>query len=138
MIALNTNILVYVEGVYSWDKTERATDLLAQFDAQNLFVPVQVLGELFNVLVRKTTLGAVAARERITYWMNSMTAIQTFPETVAAAMDISVAHQVPSRDAVILVAAQSAGCQLLLSEDFQHDFTWGGVTVVNPFATEPH
>ena len=27
---------------------------------------------------------------------------------------------------------------MLLSEDMQEGFTWGGVTVVNPFADEKH
>ncbi|TIP50920.1 MAG: PIN domain-containing protein, partial [Mesorhizobium sp.] len=29
-------------------------------------------------------------------------------------------------------------CRLLLSEDLQDGFTWGGVTVVNPFASPRH
>jgi len=33
------------------------------------------------------------------------------------------------------VAAENR-CRLLLSEDFQNGFTWRGVTVVNPFATQ--
>jgi len=37
-----------------------------------------------------------------------------------------------------LSAASAAGCRLLLSEDMQEGFTWGGVTVVNPFTDEPH
>ncbi|HWB99103.1 MAG TPA: hypothetical protein VG672_20485, partial [Bryobacteraceae bacterium] len=41
-------------------------------------------------------------------------------------------------DAVILSAASQAGCRLLLSEDLQDGFTWGGVTVVNPFASPRH
>ncbi len=35
-------------------------------------------------------------------------------------------------------AAAEAGCRLLLSEDLQEGFTWGGVTVVNPFAATVH
>jgi len=41
-------------------------------------------------------------------------------------------------DAVILSAAAQAGCRLLLSEDLQDGFTWGGVTVVKPFASPRH
>jgi predicted nucleic acid-binding protein len=39
---------------------------------------------------------------------------------------------------VILSAASQAGCRLLLSEDLQDGFTWGGVTVINPFASPRH
>jgi len=38
----------------------------------------------------------------------------------------------------MLAAAAEAGCRLLLSEDLQEGFTWGGVRVVNPFAAAVH
>ena len=38
----------------------------------------------------------------------------------------------------MLSAAGEARCRLLLSEDLQEGFTWGGVTVANPFAATPH
>jgi len=41
-------------------------------------------------------------------------------------------------DAIVLATAAEAGCQMLLTEDLQAGFTWGGVTVVNPFAVPPH
>jgi predicted nucleic acid-binding protein len=40
-------------------------------------------------------------------------------------------------DAIILVAAAQARCDLLLSEDFHDGFIWGGVTVTNPFGASP-
>ena len=41
-------------------------------------------------------------------------------------------------DALILSVAADHKCRLLLSEDFQHGFTWRGVTVVDPFTSPPH
>jgi predicted nucleic acid-binding protein len=41
-------------------------------------------------------------------------------------------------DAVVLAATSKAGCRVLLSEDLQEGFTWGGVTVVDPFASMRH
>ena len=40
-------------------------------------------------------------------------------------------------DALILAAAERSGCQWLLSEDFQHERTYGTIRVLNPFLTEP-
>jgi predicted nucleic acid-binding protein len=40
-------------------------------------------------------------------------------------------------DALILVVAAEQHCRIVISEDFQDGFTWRGVTVVNPFASEP-
>jgi predicted nucleic acid-binding protein len=54
------------------------------------------------------------------------------------AADLATDHRLGIWDAVILTAASHAGCRLLLSEDLQEGFTWGGVTVVNPFAFPRH
>ena len=40
-------------------------------------------------------------------------------------------------DALIVAAAQRAGCRTLLSEDFQAGQQFGDLTVVNPFAAAP-
>ena len=53
-------------------------------------------------------------------------------------LDLSVDHQLFMWDAVMVAAAAHARCRLLLSEDLQEGFTWGGVTVVNPFARVRH
>ncbi len=40
-------------------------------------------------------------------------------------------------DGLIVAAAQRARCRTLLSEDFQAGRDFGGLVVVNPFATVP-
>jgi predicted nucleic acid-binding protein len=57
---------------------------------------------------------------------------------MATAMDLAADHGLGIWDAVILTVASQAGCRMLLSEDMQEGFTWGGVTVVNPFADQRH
>ena len=54
------------------------------------------------------------------------------------AVDLAADHQLPIWDAVIVAAAADARCRLLLSEDLQEGFTWGGVTVANPFSPSRH
>ena len=46
-------------------------------------------------------------------------------------------HKLSWWDALIVAAAQSAGCRYLLSADFQEGYDWGDMTVVNPFRTGP-
>jgi predicted nucleic acid-binding protein len=55
-----------------------------------------------------------------------------------AAADLATDPRLGIWDAVILSVASQAGCRLLLSEDLQDGFTWGGVTVVDPFASPRH
>ena len=47
-------------------------------------------------------------------------------------------HRFSIWDCVIVAVSANAGCDLLLSEDMQDGFAWGGLTIVNPFAASPH
>jgi predicted nucleic acid-binding protein len=137
-VALDTNILAYVEGVNGAARKAGATELVAKLPAGSTYVPVQVLGELFRVLVRKAKYKPESARAAIFNFLDIFPLIETSPSVVTAAADLSVDHGLDIWDAVILAAAASAGCRLLLSEDMQEGFTWSGVTVVNPFADTKH
>jgi predicted nucleic acid-binding protein len=47
-------------------------------------------------------------------------------------MDLCVAHQLASWDALVLNVAAEGGARLLLTEDLHPGFSWRGVRVVNP------
>jgi predicted nucleic acid-binding protein len=136
-IALDTNILVYAEGVDGPERRESALNLLERLPAGTV-VPAQVLGELFNVLVRKKRLSKGEARESLLAWQDVFEIAPTTPEILQSAADLATDHDFAIWDAIIMSAASRAGCRLLLTEDLQNGFTWGGVTVINPFATERH
>lgn len=137
-LALDTNFLAYAEGVNGTERRDSAVDLLRRLPQQEVSVPAQVLGELFNVLVRKAGRTADEARTALLSWRDAFPIVATSPAVVLAAADLAAAHRLGIWDAVILSAAAEAGCRVLLSEDFQDGFTWGGVTVVNPFAARRH
>jgi len=137
-LALDTNFLVYAEGANGGAKEKIAEQIVKRLPVDTTFVPVQVLGELFRVLVRKVGRRPQAARASLLSWQNSFPVIETSHSILLAAVDLSVEHQLKIWDAVILAAAASAGCRLLLSEDLQEGFTWSGVTVTNPFAAKKH
>ena len=101
-------------------------------------MPAQVLGELFNVLVRKGGKSRSDARDALLSWRDAASVVETSPKAMLAAADLATDHQLGIWDAVILSAAAQSGCRLLLSEDLQEGFTWAGVTVVNPFASPRH
>jgi predicted nucleic acid-binding protein len=101
-------------------------------------LPAQVLGELFGVLVRKARRSAIEARRAVQIWQATYAVIGTTNTVLTRAMEVAVDHGLTIWDAVILAAASEAGCRVLLSEDMHEGFTWGGVTVVNPFAPSPH
>jgi predicted nucleic acid-binding protein len=115
-----------------------ALDLISCLPQESTVIPVQVLGELFNVLVRKAGKSRAVARDVLLSWRDAFSVVETSSEIVFAAADLATDHRFGIWDAIILSAASQAGCRLLLSEDLQDGFTWGGVTVVNPFASPRH
>jgi predicted nucleic acid-binding protein len=137
-LAVDTNVLVYAENVDTDERRDHALDLLGRLPRADVVLPVQVLGELFNVLTRKALRPRAAAREALLSWIQLFAITDTTSEVMIMATDLAADHSVPIWDAVILSAASAADCRLLLSEDFQDGFTWGGVTVTNPLAATRH
>jgi predicted nucleic acid-binding protein len=133
-IALDTNVLAYAEGVNGAVRKKAALHVIEKLPEDSTFVPVQVLGELFHVLVRKAGRRPDRARAAIHSWQDAFSLIETSSAVLIAAADLAVDHNLSIWDAVVLSASAAAGCRLLLSEDMQEGFTWHGVTIANPFA----
>jgi predicted nucleic acid-binding protein len=137
-VALDTNVLAYAEGMNGVERRGAALALIRRLPQEAVVVPAQVLGELFNVLVRKGGKSHSDARYALLSWRDTFAVVETAPEVVLTAADLATDHQLGIWDAVVLSVASQSGCRLLLSEDFQEGFTWAGVTVVNPFSSPPH
>jgi predicted nucleic acid-binding protein len=137
MIAIDTNVLAYAEGVNGERNRDAALQLLAAVRPDVTLLPAQALAELFNVLVRKAKRAPAAAQASVLSWGDAFPVIETSADVIVNALTLSRTHQLGVWDSVILAAAADAGCRVLLSEDLQAGFTWGRLTVVNPFAT-PH
>jgi predicted nucleic acid-binding protein len=137
-VALDTNVLAYAEGTNGIDMKEAALRLIQALPVGSIVLPVQALGELFNVLVLKAKRPATNARAAILNWRDAYAVVDTSSAVMLSAADLATAHNLRIWDAVVVSASAEAGCRLLLSEDLQEGFTWRGVTVTNPFAAAPH
>lgn len=137
-VAVDTNILAYAEGVNGLQNKQAAIALLQALPPESTLLPVQALGELFSVLVRKARRSRADASAAVLSWGDAFPLIETSNDVLLAATDLAQAHQLSLWDAVMLSAAADARCRLLLSEDLQDGFTWRGVTVANPFASRRH
>lgn len=138
-IAFDTNLLVYADG-----GGVSAEDVIKQFQVfgliensikagLELFVPAQVLVELYDVLLRKRKLSREQAKACIENWRLDMMVAQTSDAVLDNALLLATRHTLRIFDAVILAAAAEARCDILYTEDLQHGFVWRGVEVVNPF-----
>lgn len=136
-VAIDTNVLAYAEGVDGVVRRRQAIDLLKSIPPENILLPVQVLGELFTVLVRKAKRSGNESRDAVTWWMDSFETAETSEVALRTAFSLAASHNVATWDAIILSVASERGCRLLLSEDMQDGFTWNGLTIVNPFADSP-
>lgn len=136
-IALDTNLLAYAEGVDDAARQMAAKHVLEHLKGHDLIISVQILGELYNVLVRKGR-SRERARAAVELWCGPIEVFETSRVRMTAAIDLSVQHHFKVWDAPVLVSAVEAGCDLLISEDFQDGSRWNGVTIANPFATRHH
>jgi predicted nucleic acid-binding protein len=141
-VALDTNILVYAEGAQRLPsdagRIAAARALVARVPAEDLVLPVQVLGELYNVLTRRQGRPPLDASAAIEIWRTATIVQAITGDVLGATISLAGTHHLQIWDAIILAAAAEAGCGLLLSEDMQDGFAWRGTIVANPFAAMPH
>ena len=136
-VSLDTNILIYAQGVDDAARQEIAENFTQMLPVEETFVSAQVIGELFNVLVRRGKTRDIA-KQATEFWRSSFVLVETTARLLSSAIDLAATSKLKIWDAVVLAAAAESHCDLLLSEDFQDGFAWCGVTVVNPFARKPH
>ncbi|MDX9706413.1 MAG: PIN domain-containing protein [Azospira sp.] len=132
-VALDTNVLAYAEGVGDERRCSMAVQLVEQLPCTEVLLPAQTLGELSRVLTSKAKRSAEQTREAVLSWADSFEVADSTWFAFQSALDLTIDHQLPIWDALVLAVAAENRCRLLLSEDFHNGFTWRGVTVVNPF-----
>jgi predicted nucleic acid-binding protein len=137
-VALDTNVLAYAEETNGAVIQRRALAIIDRLAPEATVVAAQTLGELFNVLVKKARWPGDRASAAVLAWGDTFPVVDTSPEVMLAAIELTRQHQLGIWDAIILASAADARARLLLSEDLQDGFTWSGVTVANPFATKRH
>ncbi len=106
--SLDTNVLVYAEGLGNEVRVSAARHVLERLEQDDVVIPVQCLGELFRVLTTKAGRSRADAQEAVLSWMNSYPLVETSSDVWRGAMDLCVAHQMSSWDALVLNASAVA------------------------------
>jgi predicted nucleic acid-binding protein len=135
-VALDSTVLLYAQGMNDPERQLRAREVIAHLIQGDIVVPAQALGEVFAVLTRKFGETAENARAVLMRWHDGYEVAPTTDRVLLRAADLAADHRLNIWDAVIFVAAAEVGCAILLSEDMQNGFIWGGVQVLDPFRPE--
>ena len=104
-IALDTNVLAYAEGANGAIMRDKALKLIQRLPSEAIVLPVQTLGELFNVLVRKAKRRPGRAREAVLSWRDAYVVVDTSAAVIVNAMDLASDHGLTTWDSVVLSAS---------------------------------
>jgi predicted nucleic acid-binding protein len=136
-IAVDSNILLYAEGLNDERRRDLAVSLLEMIGPDALVLPLQAMGEVLMALMRKAHRDADYSVGRVRDWLMRYAWQETSEEVFRGALEIVERHKLSIWDSIILSSAHAAEASVLLSEDLQDGFTWKAVTVVNPFTASP-
>lgn len=133
-VFFDTNILLYADDADAGAKTGTARDLLRHaMSTRTGVVSTQVLQEFYVNARRKLHLDGAAARARVEVYLG-FDVVTITPALLLAAVDLNRLDSVSFWDALVVRAAEQAGCDTLYSEDLQAGRRFGALRVVNPFA----
>jgi predicted nucleic acid-binding protein len=132
---LDTNILVYAFDQHEPHKQRKAQELITDgIEKENLLLSVQVLCEFFNVVTRNIPQPMTPNEAQEIIGTISILPVQEIDLTmVNRAIDTHKRYQISYWDALIVSAAERAGCTLILSEDLSDGQTYHNIVVRNPF-----
>jgi len=129
----DTNVLIYTDDRSAPAKQRRALELVAEHRlAGTGVVSLQVLQEYFVTVTRKLHVDAQVARRKVELLAELDVAVLGLPD-ILAAIDLHRLHKLSFWDALVVRAAQQAGCTVLYSEDMQNARQVDGLRIVNPF-----
>ena len=135
LVFVDTNVLVYRHDLSEPAKQQRSDDwlrLLVRVRSGRL--SFQVLLELYATLTRKLRFGIDGRKAQeiardFTVWQP----VAVDLGVMERAWRLQESHFLSWWDALIVAAAQSCECRVLLTEDLQHGRFFGQVQVINPF-----
>jgi len=123
--------------IYAYSNSEKAKQQVARkiVNENYTVISTQVLQEMTNTLGRKYKLDYFSIKETLqecVYANNEVYINQQ--QTIFKACDIAERYQFSFYDSLIISAALESNCNILYSEDLQHNQISDGVlTIINPF-----
>ena len=131
----DTNILAYEFDKSEHRKQALVVDLTNEWrPSGRMIISTQVLQELYVVLIQKLkpALKEEIAEEIIRNY-SKLDVVIIDPSLILNGIGIKRKYKISFWDALIVAAAQRAGCKILFTEDLSHGMKIAGIEIVNPF-----
>ena len=130
---IDTNVLIYAQDPRSPAKQQRSRELLGSLEHDGSGVlSTQVLQEFYVITTSRFALPPLVAK-RMVQELQIFEVVPVAPHLIERAIDTSILNQISFWDGLIVAAAESAHCSLLLTEDLNNGQMIDGVRVENPF-----
>ena len=122
--------------VYAFASNDRRSVRAESLIAEGGFIGVQVLNEFTNVTRRKLRWQWEQIEASLAVIEELFSPVAPLTKAIhTRAVQLAREHELSVYDALIIAAAQDAGCTLLFSEDLQHGQKFGTLSVENPFSS---
>lgn len=132
-VFIDTNILVYALDMHDMKKQRVSRGLLKSLTQNGTGVlSTQVLQEFYVTATNKLRVDPPAVKDILISFEHFETIINT-PLIIKEAIDCSIVNTISFWDALIIVSAENAKCDTILTEDLNEGQIIRGVKVVNPF-----
>ena len=135
-IFIDTNILVYSLDKFDPKKQSCCRSLLKSLKGELCgVISTQVMQEFYVAATKKLGADPLLVKDILHSFERFETVIIT-PVIIKDAIDCSIINRLSFWDALIVVAAESAKCEKLWSEDLNDGQIVRGVRITNPLKTQ--
>lgn len=131
-VFIDTNVLIYT---YSVDEPYKRNIAISLFNENNdMVVSIQVVNELVNVLSKKFHLAANDINIKIGEIVSNCKISNISLELINKALILKSKYKYSYFDCLILASALENDCEILCSEDMQHNqIIENKLKIINPF-----
>jgi len=133
---LDTNILVYTADHDNKKKQKQARHFLKTITQKSeITISTQVLQEFYITATKKLGIEPLVVK-KLTHVWEIFEVVNVTPTIIKDAIDCSILQKISFWDALIIISAEYAKCEVLFSEDLNHGQIINGVRIENPFLSK--
>jgi predicted nucleic acid-binding protein len=133
-VFLDSNVVIYTYNNGEKEKQQISKHLIAENDT---VISTQVLQEVSNVLSRKFKMNFDTIKALLAECVRNNEVYTNKQTTIFRACDIAERYHFSFYDSMIIAAALESGCEVLYSEDLQHNQVIDRILLIeNPYTIE--